>query len=146
MIAYSQEPEPDRVVEAVLGGAVGYANWPGNGDGLMEAICRARTRSNATVTSAARRTMALSRIEKLTKREREILSGMVAGRSNREIGKVLAISPRTVELHRSHLLDKTGARNSAEAIRLAVEASPPSFDPSADRDAGQRSAGPYCSI
>jgi DNA-binding NarL/FixJ family response regulator len=63
-----------------------------------------------------------------------ILAGMVEGLGNREIGNVLSISSRTVELHRSHLLSKTGARNSAEAIRLAVEASLPSFDPAAIRD------------
>ena len=74
-------------------------------------------------------TMALSRIEKLSKREREILAGMVEGLSNRLIGKHLSISPRTVELHRANLLSKIGARHSAEAIRLAIEASLPSFEP-----------------
>jgi FixJ family two-component response regulator len=134
VIAFSEEPEPECVVEAVLGGAVGYANWPGNGDALIETLRNARTRSGAAIASGTRRTMALSRIEKLTKREREILAGMADGLSNREIGNNLSISSRTVELHRSHLLNKTGARNSAEAIRLAVEASLPSFDPAAVHD------------
>ncbi|MBV1691884.1 LuxR C-terminal-related transcriptional regulator [Novosphingobium sp. G106] len=142
VIAYSQEPEPERVVEAVLGGAVGYADWPGNGEALIAAVRHARARSNAAITSTTRRTMALSRIVQLTPREREILSGMVDGLSNREIGKVLAISPRTVELHRSHILIRTGAKNSAEAIRLAVEASLPSFDPAAGRNTGSHGAWP----
>lgn len=141
-IAYSQEPEPERVVEAVLGGAVGYANWPGNGSALIAAVRQARTRSSAAITSTTRRTMALSRIEQLTRREREILSGMVDGQSNREIGKSLGISPRTVELHRSHLLVKTGAKNSAEAIRLAVEASLPSVDPTTVHNTGWQSGRP----
>lgn len=134
MIAFSEEPEPEGVVEAVLAGAVGYANWPGNGDALIETLRNARTRSGAAIAAGTRKTMALSRIEKLTKREREILAGMVEGLGNREIGNILSISSRTVELHRSHLLSKTGARNSAEAIRLAVEASLPSFDPAAIRN------------
>jgi FixJ family two-component response regulator len=131
VIAFSEEPEPEGVVEAVLAGAVGYANWPGDSDALIETLRNARTRSGAAIAAGTRRTMALSRIEKLTKREREILAGMVEGLGNREIGNILSISSRTVELHRSHLLSKTGARNSAEGIRLAVEASLPSFDPAA---------------
>ena len=113
----------------MLDGAIGYATWPGCGDALINAIRNAGTRSGAAITAGSRKTMALSRIEKLSKREREILAGMVEGLSNRLIGKHLDISPRTVELHRANLLSKIGARHSAEAIRLAIEASLPSFEP-----------------
>ncbi|MBV1688796.1 LuxR C-terminal-related transcriptional regulator [Novosphingobium sp. G106] len=129
VVAFSENPEPTRIVEAVLGGAIGYANWPGDGDALIKAIHNAGTRSGAAIAAGSRKTMALSRIEKLSKREREILAGMVEGLSNRLIGKHLSISPRTVELHRANLLSKIGARHSAEAIRLAIEASLPSFEP-----------------
>lgn len=129
VVAYSENPEPPRVVDAVLDGAIGYADWPGCGDALINAIRNAGTRSGAAIAAGSRKTMALSRIEKLSKREREILAGMVDGLSNRLIGKYLDISPRTVELHRANLLSKIGARHSAEAIRLAIEASLPSFEP-----------------
>lgn len=134
VVAYSENPEPSRIVEAVLDGAVGYAAWPGCGDALIGAIRSAGKRSGA-IAAGSRKTMALSRIEKLSKREREILAGMVDGLSNRLIGKQLQISPRTVELHRANLLSKIGARHSAEAIRLAIEASLPSFVPAPMRDA-----------
>ena len=113
----------------MLDGAIGYAAWPGCGDTMFRAIRNAGTRSGAAIAAGSRKTMALSRIEKLSKREREILAGMVEGLSNRLIGKHLSISPRTVELHRANLLSKIGARHSAEAIRLAIEASLPSFEP-----------------
>lgn len=129
VVAYSENPDPARIVEAVLSGAIGYANWPGCGDALINAIRNAGTRSGAAIAAGSRKTMALSRIEKLSKREREILAGMVEGLSNRLIGKHLSISPRTVELHRANLLSKIGARHSAEAIRLAIEASLPAFEP-----------------
>ena len=129
VVAFSENPEPSRIVDAVLDGAIGYATWPGCGDALINAIRNAGTRSGAAITAGSRKTMALSRIEKLSKREREILAGMVEGLSNRLIGKHLDISPRTVELHRANLLSKIGARHSAEAIRLAIEASLPSFEP-----------------
>ena len=102
---------------------------------LVKAIRNASTRSGAAIAAGSRKTMALSRIEKLSKREREILAGMVDGLSNRLIGKHLSISPRTVELHRANLLSKIGARHSAEAIRLAIEASLPSFEAAPVSDA-----------
>jgi two-component system, LuxR family, response regulator FixJ len=52
---------------------------------------------------------------------------MAEGLSNRMIAEELDISPRTVELHRSNLLSKMGARHSAEAIRVAIEALLPEF-------------------
>jgi DNA-binding CsgD family transcriptional regulator len=50
---------------------------------------------------------------------------MVAGLSNRQMAAQFSISPRTVELHRANLMAKIGVRRSAEAIRLAIEASLP---------------------
>lgn len=128
IVAFSENADPARIVAAVLDGAVGYATWPGCGDSLVNAIRTARTRSGAAIAAGSRKTMALSRIESLSKREREILAGMVEGLSNRLIAKELAISPRTVELHRANLLGKIGARHSAEAIRVAIEASLPAFE------------------
>ena len=55
----------------------------------------------------------------LTSREREILRHLVAGRTYREIGEALFISPKTVSTHVSHLLVKTGARSSAEVAGIA---------------------------
>jgi two-component system response regulator FixJ len=127
IVAFSDIVEPARIVSAVLDGAVGYATWPGCGDSLVSTIRDARSRSSAVIAAGSRRTMALSRIEQLSKREREILAGMAEGLSNRMIAEELAISPRTVELHRANLLSKMGARHSAEAIRVAIEALLPAF-------------------
>jgi DNA-binding CsgD family transcriptional regulator len=44
------------------------------------------------------------------------------GLSSRKIGEMLAISPRTVEIHRANLLHKMGANHTSEAIRIAIEA------------------------
>jgi DNA-binding NarL/FixJ family response regulator len=58
----------------------------------------------------------------LTPREREVLSGVAGGLSNRAIAEQLAISPRTVEIHRANMLQKIGANHTSEAIRVAIEA------------------------
>jgi FixJ family two-component response regulator len=129
VVAFSENPEPSQIVEAVLDGAIGYAVWPGCGDTLIKILHGAATRSGAVLATGSRQALAMAHIEKLSRREREILAGMDEGLSNRLIGHYLAISPRTVELHRARLLGKIGAKHSADAIRLAIEASLPAFKP-----------------
>jgi two-component system response regulator FixJ len=60
----------------------------------------------------------------LTGREREVLDGLVAGLPNKSIGYDLAISPRTVEVHRAHIMQKLRAKSLSEVIRLALAAGP----------------------
>lgn len=57
----------------------------------------------------------------LTHRERQILQFVVEGLTNKEIAVDLGLSYRTVEVHRRHIMEKTGARNTAELVRLAIE-------------------------
>lgn len=62
------------------------------------------------------------RVASLTPRCRDVLEGLLAGQSNKEIAHNLGISPRTVEVHRAHLMRKLGARHVVDAIRIAFEA------------------------
>lgn len=57
----------------------------------------------------------------LTRREKQVLKLVVDGRTNKEIGLQIGISYRTVEVYRRSLLSKTGARNTADLVRLAIE-------------------------
>ena len=59
--------------------------------------------------------------ETLTTREREILQMTGEGRTSQEIGDKLMISPRTVEVHRSNLMNKLGIKNQTELIRFAIK-------------------------
>lgn len=58
--------------------------------------------------------------EQLTRREREVLIHITNGSSNKEAGRRLGISPRTIEVHRAHIMDKLGARNAADLVRIAL--------------------------
>jgi DNA-binding NarL/FixJ family response regulator len=58
--------------------------------------------------------------ENLTPREREVLKAIVEGSSNKEIGRDLRLSPRTVEAHRAHIMTKLGAKNAADLVRIAL--------------------------
>jgi DNA-binding NarL/FixJ family response regulator len=58
--------------------------------------------------------------EVLSNREREIMVLLANGKPNREIGKLLSISVRTVDTHRSNILKKLGFKNNAELVKLAI--------------------------
>lgn len=57
----------------------------------------------------------------LTPRETEVLDWLMVGLSNKETGRELGISPRTIEVYRIRILDKLGARNAADAARMMTE-------------------------
>ncbi len=123
IIAFAETPSPRRIVDAVLNGAVDYLTWPFDAEAVSASVALAETRSAAMAGSKLREAVARSRIERLTRREREVLAGVAGGLSNRMIGEQLEISPRTVEIHRANMLNKMGASHTSEAIRIAIESS-----------------------
>lgn len=56
----------------------------------------------------------------LTRRERDVLAQVARGASNKEAGRRLGISPRTIEVHRARIMDKLGARNAADLMRIVL--------------------------
>lgn len=122
LVAYADLPSTTRVVRAVLAGAVDYLDWPIGAAEINQAIAVAEESAEVQSNMRLREAMARSRIQKLTRREREVLAGVANGLSNRLIGERLAISPRTVEIHRANMLNKMGANHTSEAIRIAIEA------------------------
>jgi FixJ family two-component response regulator len=123
IVAMSDEPATSRIVRAVLEGALDYVEWPCEASELAQTIAMAEAASQAIGSLKLREARARSRIQKLTRREREVLAGVAGGLSNRLIGERLDISPRTVEIHRANMLTKMGAHHTSEAIRIAIEAS-----------------------
>ncbi len=59
-------------------------------------------------------------VAELTRREREVADLIADGASSKEAGRRLGISPRTVELHRAHIMEKLGARNAADLVRIVL--------------------------
>jgi two-component system response regulator FixJ len=58
----------------------------------------------------------------LTERERQVLECLVSGKANKVIAYELDISPRTVEIHRAHVMEKMQARSLSDVVRLALAA------------------------
>jgi len=61
-------------------------------------------------------------LDDLSKRQRQVLAGVVRGRANKVIAWELGLSVRTVEAYRAQLFERLGARNTADAVRLALAA------------------------
>jgi FixJ family two-component response regulator len=122
LIAFSEKPATQRVVRAIMDGAIDYIEWPIGTAQLSAVITEAESNSARIGSLRLREARARSRVKRLTRREREVLEGVAGGLSNRMIGEKLAISPRTVEIHRANMLTKMGANHTSEAIRIAIEA------------------------
>jgi two-component system, LuxR family, response regulator FixJ len=89
---------------------------------MLDSVGRALKFSKERRDQAALARMAESRISLLTTRERQVLEHLVAGRANKVIAYELDISPRTVEIHRAHLMEKMQARSLSDLIQQALAA------------------------
>ena len=76
-----------------------------------------------------RRSVEAQRLGRLTAREREVLEHAARGLHAKEIARALGISTRTVEVHKTRLMAKLGARNVAELVRFALSDGSPSETP-----------------
>jgi len=107
-------------VRAMKAGAVDFLTKPVDSAVLLERIEAALVRARSDRESQAARQEARARLAVLTEREREILALAVAGCANKEIARRLGISFRTVEVHRSHILLKTGTETLLELAQLVA--------------------------
>ncbi|MGN6356257.1 MAG: response regulator transcription factor [Novosphingobium sp.] len=122
VIGFAEAPNPRAVARAIHHGAIDYLAWPFGEEEVVSIVADAAATAEAIGDRRNRAYIAKKRVERLSKREREVLLAVASGLSSQKIAEQLEISPRTVEIHRSNMLAKMGASNTSEAIRLAVEA------------------------
>lgn len=105
-------------VQSLKSGAYDFLEKPFNDNQIVELALRAMDlyRSRA-LESDTRQTIA-ARFATLSAREVEVMNLILLGRLNKQIADQLGIAMRTVEVHRSRVLQKTGARNSVELAQL----------------------------
>jgi two-component system response regulator FixJ len=121
VIVMTGQGDVQTAVRAMKAGAVDFIEKPVDDEVLLAAIELALSQGeggdrDGEAVDAARRIALLSR------REREVLEALLAGRPNKQIAFDLGISVRTVEVHRARMMDRLGVRQLAAAIRLAVMA------------------------
>lgn len=107
-------------VAAMKAGAVDFIEKPFTDEVLVEAIKRAASQIEDTTHQVEDVAVLRSRLNKLSDRERQVLSAVVAGLPNKTIGYDLSISPRTVEVHRANIMSKMEARSLPELVRMAL--------------------------
>jgi len=113
------KPDTDAAtaVRAMRAGAVDYLVSPCTAAELETALQAACWRIPAHGDDHAPPTSSSERLEALSHRELEVLAGLRAGGTNKSIGRDLGISPRTVESHRSRLMERMKARSLAELLQ-----------------------------
>jgi len=105
----------DAARQAFKAEAVDFLEKPFDDERLVEAIETALSR---VAQEPVPREIGL-RSPTLSQREKEVMARVVAGMDNQAIGQSLGISPRTVEVHKSRMMAKLGARNLADLMKLA---------------------------
>jgi two-component system response regulator FixJ len=112
-------------VRAMKAGAVDFLEKPFDEESLLFSVRRAVQEASSAGNRMSARQDAQRRMTELTRREREVLDLVVAGRANKVVAHELGISPRTVELHRARVMDKMSARTVADLVRITLLAKGP---------------------
>jgi two-component system, LuxR family, response regulator FixJ len=107
-------------VRAMKAGAIDFIEKPFESQLLLDCIERALKSQQQTNKPDGE--AAVAKLAKLTPREREVLIEIAKGHPNKFIARELGISPRTVEIHRAHLMEKLSASSIAEVVLIAVDA------------------------
>jgi len=108
-------------VEAIRNGALDFIEKPFDGASVVSSV-------RAAIEAWVRRHQAPDETlpahfpgrDLLTPREREVLDKIAAGASNKEAGRQLGISPRTIEVHRARIMEKLAAKNAADLVRIVL--------------------------
>jgi two-component system response regulator FixJ len=109
-----------NAIAALRAGAFDFIEKPLRDDALIETVARARRREEIAHEENLQLAETQARAALLTPREREVLELVAAGEQNKSIARRLGISFRTVEIHRSHILEKMQARTLSHLIRMAI--------------------------
>jgi RNA polymerase sigma factor (sigma-70 family) len=110
---------------AMKNGAFDFLEKPADDEILIDVLQNAIRADDRQYAAHRTGEMARSRIERLTPRERDVLSLVVEGLSQREIAARLGISPRTVEVYKARMMEKLQCRSIADVVRIAMTAAIP---------------------
>jgi two-component system, LuxR family, response regulator FixJ len=108
-------------VEAMQHGAFDFLQKPFRDQDLIDRIQRALERDARNRAALAQHERIRASFDSLTPREREVLALMTRGKPNKVMAAELAVSQRTVEIHRARVMEKTGAASLAQLVRMTMD-------------------------
>jgi two-component system, LuxR family, response regulator FixJ len=107
-------------VEAMKIGAIDFLEKPFDDEILLASVRSAINQLDREHQRDAERLEIEGRLAALSKRERDVLEGLVAGHANKQIAYDLGISPRTIEIYRANLMTKMQAATLSDLVRMAL--------------------------
>jgi two-component system response regulator FixJ len=143
VVLAATDPRTEQVVAAIKAGVLDYLLLPFEMGRFARRLHAILAEAGRHAERRRREVEARRAIARLSRREHEVLELLSAGCSNKEIARRLAISPRTVEIHRGNMMTKLGAGHAADAVRLWIDAQLeiPALPPDEGVDAGVGIAG-----
>jgi two-component system response regulator FixJ len=109
-------------VRALKAGAIDFLQKPTPPDVLLERVRAAIEVDRQARAGAADQTAVRERLARLTRREREVMELLIAGKTSKEIAAALRVSVRTVEGHRRMVFSKTNVSSAAQLVRVVLSA------------------------
>ena len=129
IVFLTMHPDVTYAAEALAAGGTGYVLKSSAGEELPDAVHKAlkgqvhlpKSMEAAVRLALQNRAAGQRANDKLTRRQQEVLQFIAEGRSVKEIGAALGVSPRTVEFHKYRMMEQLGARTAAELVRYAIK-------------------------
>jgi two-component system response regulator FixJ len=120
LILITGHGDVETAVSAIKAGAHDFLEKPFDEDRLIATVQEAVAGANRDTLNAQELASLHKRISELSDRQREVMNLAVKGLTNKKIAAALRISPRTVETHRAWVMERTGAKNVADLVRIAM--------------------------
>ena len=120
VIVIATHDDAPLAVEAMRFGAIDFVEKPFSDAAILAAVTAALAHAGTEAHRESERAAIAARLTTLSRRERQVLDGLLAGRANKTMAFEHGISPRTIEIYRANLMAKMQAANLSDLMRMAL--------------------------
>ena len=108
-------------IEAMKRGAFDFIEKPFRDQVLLDSVNKALELNASTWRVLTEATSVREKLDFLTNRERQVLKGIIAGKTNKAIAKDLELSPKTTDFHRSNIMEKMGVNSAVQLTKMVMK-------------------------